>query len=216
MHPLPFPPVAGIADPEASGSRWWRSVREAHRGGLRWVCLRAKGASRDERLAWARAVAGLPEVFLTVHGDPEVAEKLRAPGLHLPSRGIDVANVRRRLPGVLLGVSCHSPEELRAARRAGADYAFLSPFHPPTCKPAQGGALGEQGFRRMAAAAGLPVLALGGVAPERVAAAARAGAAGVAVLGSLFFAPDVERRAAEYVRRVRAAFPSPVQRGEGP
>ncbi len=198
MSRLPFPLVA-LGDLDFLGAAWADAVAAAFRGGLPWLCLRGKGATTAERVRWGRAAqARCPGLALTVHGDPEAAATLGARGLHLPARGFDVAALRRQAPGLLLGVSCHGRDELAAAVAAGADYAFLSPFWPPASKPLWGKALGSDGFAREARGCAVPVLALGGVGPDRLVAVAAAGAAGAAVLGALFGGPDPEARARAY------------------
>ncbi|RMG92508.1 MAG: thiamine phosphate synthase [Candidatus Dadabacteria bacterium] len=193
----PPSPLVAIADADLLGGDPVGPAVRAAAAGVRWVCLRARAASTAERIAWARAIReASPGAFLTVHADPEACRAVGAPGLHLPGRGFDVSRVRRELPGVLLGVSCHDRGELEAARRAGADYVFLSPVFPPASKP--GTPLGLERFRELATGAGIPVIGLGGVTPDRVGPVLAAGAAGVAVLGALFLAPDLEARVAEF------------------
>jgi thiamine-phosphate pyrophosphorylase len=103
-----------------------------------------------------------------------------AAGVHLPADGLPVAALRRRFgPGVLLGCSTHSAEEVERARDAGADYAVFGPVYPTPSKERFGPPLGTAALAR-AAAAGLPVYALGGVTLARFGEVAAAGAAGVA------------------------------------
>ncbi len=212
MPALPFPVVA-IADHETLGPELVETATRVAGAGLRWVCLRAKGpdVGTRQRVEWGRdLLERCPRVFLTVHGDPEACEELRAPGLHLPSGRRDLEALRRRFPGVLLGVSCHDRADLEAAARAGADYAFLSPVFRPSSKPLRGEALGLDGFRSAVRGVSLPVLALGGISPERLAAVAAAGAAGAAVLGGVFRAPDLESRARAYRQEALRVFASPA------
>ena len=82
------------------------------------------------------------------------------------------------------------------AREEGADYATFSPVWD---SPGKGAAAGMRELAR-AAAAGLPVLALGGVTIERFAEVAAAGAAGVAAI-RLFQRPSDLRAAVEAARR---------------
>ena len=209
---LPFPLVA-IADRDFLGEHLVEAVRRVVGAGIPWICLRAKKIDAGERARWARAILErCPRAFLTVHGDPEACRASGAPGLHLPGlpEG-EVARVRRCLPGVLLGVSCHTRAELLAAARAGADYAFLSPVFPPASKRA-GSVLGPEGFRRETEGVKLAVYALGGVTPERLRDVAAAGAQGAAVLGTLFGAQDLEARARAYLEAAKRAFGS--ARGE--
>lgn len=81
-------------------------------------------------------------------------------------------------PG-LFSAACHNAEELARARALGADLVLLSPVRPTPTHP-EAAPLGWQGFATLAATAGLPVFALGGVAPGDLAQARRHGAWGVA------------------------------------
>jgi thiamine-phosphate pyrophosphorylase len=86
-------------------------------------------------------------------------------------------------PGFLIGVSCHTVEELRAAEREGADFAVYGPVFPSVTKSLA--PIGIEAFREAAASVRLPVYALGGVTVENAPRCIAAGAAGVAGI-SLF------------------------------
>lgn len=115
---------------------------------------------------------------LLVSGRPDVAAAAGLEGVHLPSAGLPVAAVRRRFPVLLVGVSTHFLDEVARARVDGAHYATFGPVFSTPSK-----SLGPaQGTEPLAAACrlGLPVLALGGLAPSSVAEVLAAGAHGVA------------------------------------
>lgn len=113
-------------------------------------------------------------------------------GLHLPATG-DVRAVRARFSG-RLGISTHSDAEARAALSAGADYVLISPIFPPTSKPDD-----RRPCLGLTALAGPgPRYALGGITPARAQACITAGAAGVAVLGGIFGAPDIRAAVQAY------------------
>jgi hypothetical protein len=81
------------------------------------------------------------------------------------------------------GASAHDEAEVDAALTAGAAYALLSPVWTPTSKPDDARPpLGLERF--LAAAADRPVVALGGVTPERFRVLREHGA-GAAILGPL-------------------------------
>src|SRR3990167_1246785 len=121
-------------------------------------------------------------------------------GLHLPTHGFTVADVRRAYPELLIGASCHNLEELGRAEAGGADFAVFGPvFETPSKKP-YGPPLGVEKLAEAARAAKIPVLALGGVALENVATCLAAGAAGLAAISLLQQAADL----ADTVRRLRA------------
>lgn len=155
----------------------------------------------DDRSLWETArsarAALPPTTRLLVNGRADIALAAGADGVHLPSDGVPADAVRRRFgPGLLLGVSAHSVEEVERARDAGADYAV---FGPVWDTPGKGPALSAGELAR-AAASGLPVYALGGVTIERFGEVAAAGAAGVAAI-RLFQRSSELREAVEAARR---------------
>ena len=83
----------------------------------------------------------------------------------------------------LLTIACHDERELARAAAIGADLAFLSPVfatqsHPDTEH------LGAMRFKALAAAAPLPVLALGGVDERNARLVAGRNVAGLGAIGA--------------------------------
>ena len=160
------------------------------RGGA-LVQLRAKGLPARELLERGQHTlgpcvrAGAP---LLINDRVDVALALGAAGVHLPGGGLSVQEARALLgPGALIGCSCHRPEEVVLASRAGADYAVFSPiFAVPGKGPPQGLAALSLAVR----ASPLPVFALGGVDASNALACMDAGARGVACIRSVFGAAD--------------------------
>ena len=154
--------------------------------GIRWIWLRDRDLPRDERRELAESLAAAvhshPGAALTIGADAELAADVGAAGVHL--RNADaVAYARRRLGAeALIGVSAHTLDDVRAAARAGADYATLSPIFPSASKPGYGPALGATALGE-AARIGLPLVALGGVTAGTASACFDAGAAAVASMG---------------------------------
>ena len=85
-------------------------------------------------------------------------------GLHLPAAVLATLETRPPVDG-WVGASVHAPGEAAHARRLGLDYVIAgsvreTPSHPGV-EP-----LGWQRFGEIAAAAGIPTYAIGGVGPE--------------------------------------------------
>ena len=100
--------------------------------------------------------------------------------------------------GVLIGRSTHRVEEVERARGEGADYVTFGPVYET---PGKGAPVGVAALAR-AAAAGLPVYALGGVTLERFGEVAAAGASGIAAIRMFQRNTDL----AEVARAARECF----------
>jgi thiamine-phosphate pyrophosphorylase len=188
--------------PDEGIAAWLHALGTA---GAEAVQLREKDL--DDRELWelarsARAAVG-PAVRLLVNGRLDIALAAGADGAHLPADGVPLGPLRHRFgAGVLLGRSAHRLDQVAAARDDGADYVTFGPVFPT---PGKGAATGLAALER-AAAAGIPVLALGGVTRARFAEVAGTGASGVAAI-RLF--QDLSRLP-ETVAALRESFPGPA------
>jgi thiamine-phosphate pyrophosphorylase len=185
------PPLVLVTDRRAArDGALVPAVRAALDAGLPAVQLREKDLSGRALFALAeelRALTAAAGALLVVNDRADIACAVGADGVHLPGGGLPVDVARRVLPaGALVGVSTHAPGEA-----AGADYAFFGPVWDTPSKAAIGPPQGPEALRRaVAAAGGVPVLAIGGVTPARVDEARAAGAAGVAVIAAILGAAD--------------------------
>ncbi len=132
--------------------------------------------------AWASAcdALGIP---LVVNDDVATAAALPGVGVHLREASLLGLDARPLPWGRLVGASCHDAASLRHAWSIGCDYAILSPVFATASHP---GAtpLGWAAFARAVDRIGLPVYALGGLAPQDLDTARAHGAWGVAGIRS--------------------------------
>jgi thiamine-phosphate pyrophosphorylase len=122
----------------------------------------------------------------------DVALACGAAGVHLRGDSLPVDAARRLAPhGFLIGRSVHAAAEAIAA--SAADYLIAGTVFATASKRADAPLLGVDGLRALVKAVSIPVLAIGGVGPERIGEVAAAGAAGFAAIG-MFMAshPDTD------------------------
>jgi thiamine-phosphate pyrophosphorylase len=175
-------------------------------GGARVVQLRMKRTPPREALAVAReVVAGCRQAgaMCLVNDRVDLALLAGADGVHVGDEDLPPEAARELLgEGRLVGVTVRDLAGARAAREAGADYVGLGPVFPTTTKQVPAPVLGLERFAAVVRESPLPVVGIGGVKWENLAALAATGAHGGAVVSEALLAEDI----AEQVRRLRAAF----------
>ena len=194
--PLP----ALVEDCVAAGVDWVQVRERALEGSaLLSLCDRVSDAAR--RGAQRRD----GDVRVLVNRRADVALAAGADGVHLGGDAMAPADARALLGrSAWIGVSAHAPDEIDAS--CGASYAHLAPVFAPLSKESARPPLGLAALAD-ASARGLPVLAQGGITPARACDVVAAGAAGVAVTGSVLAADDPAaavqalRRALDEARR---------------
>jgi len=190
---LPDPPLLLVTDRRQARHPLADIVAAALTGGCRWISLREKDLPEDEQVPLARTLCRLAHkssARVMLHGEASLAKLAGADGVHLPS-GSDPATARALLgPEKLVGVSIHTVSEAASIDPAMADYALAGPAFETPSKPGYGPEIGRKGLFEIARAAGVPVLAIGGINTARVAEVIAAGCAGVAVMGGVMRAAD--------------------------
>lgn len=169
--------------------------------------IRFKGAGRGDLLriaTWARELTAARGAILVVNDDLEVALAAGADAVHLGQEDMPLAEARARAGTALrIGVSTHTLEQVGRAVGGGADYLGFGPVFPTGSKVNPDPVVGVAGLvAAVAAAAPVPVVAIGGVTPERAVAVAAAGARAACSISAVNRAADVRAAAAA----VAAAF----------
>jgi thiamine-phosphate pyrophosphorylase len=202
------PPLLLVTDRKQAGAPLADILAAAFAAGCRWASLREKDLSVQEQVALARSLMSVARKWnarLTVHGGVDIAVAAGADGVHLASGG-DVIGARVVLgPNALVGISIHSVAEARSLDPTLVDYAIAGPAFETPSKPGYGPSLGTDGIHAIAGASRVPVIAIGGITPERVVEIIAAGAAGIAVMGSVMRARDPGEEVRALIAALREA-----------
>ena len=185
---LPVPPLLLVTDRLQARLPLEDVIERACAGGCHWVSVREKDLPADEQIALAHRLSSIAQRYgarLTLHGHADLARAAGVYGLHLSATG-DVAGARATLgPHALVGISIHDAAEAAALDPRVVDYAIAGPTFLTVSKPGYGPALGAVGLGAICRAAPVPVVAIGGIEAENVAAVIKTGVAGIAVMGSV-------------------------------
>jgi thiamine-phosphate pyrophosphorylase len=179
-----------ITDRAASTRPPLEVVEECLGAGLRAVQLREKDLEVRALLALAeplRDATWRHGARLLINDRADVALAVGADGVQRTHTSLPVAALRGITPpGFLIGASAHSTAEAREAATEGADFVVFGPVYDTPSKRRYGPPQGLAALEAAAAATPRPLLAVGGITPERVREVRAAGAEGVAVIGAVY------------------------------
>ena len=182
-----------------------RFLDEILAAGVDIVQLREKEAEAGDLLRWSevfRAAADRHGALFTVNDRPDVAMVAGADGVHVGQNDIPPRYARDLLgPDAVVGLSCHSEEDLERAP-SEPDYLTVGPLFETPTKPGRA-ATGTDLVRF--AAVRIPRLwfAIGGIDADTVSIVVEAGARRIGVVRAVTEADD----AALAVRRLLDALP---------
>ena len=156
--------------------------------GLELLHLRKPGGSYEEYETFIRQIDPHYRKRIVIHDHYELAQKYPLRGIHLKSGEGEKAS---QYADLNISISCHSIEEIQSLSFRPS-YCFLSPIFDSISKPGY-----KSVFPQIPdlTAIDIPVIALGGITPERLSICRNASFQGVAVLGYLWQQPiDVLNR----------------------
>ena len=172
--------------------------------GVGLVQLRAKGLSREDLRAQAvraKACCVAHGAQLVLNDDWELALDLDIDFVHLGQEDLSGADLKALArAGVRIGISTHDRAELDRALGADPAYIALGPIYPTLLKQMPWAPQGLDRIGQWKAQIGaVPLVAIGGLTPERAEGVWRAGADSCAVVTDIAQAPDPQAQCARWI-----------------
>lgn len=214
--PLTLPPLYAILDVELVTARGWLAAdvcRAWLTAGVRLIQLRAKSLGFGAFLDLADEVADQCRdagALLIINDRADVAVMCGAGGVHVGQDDLAPADVVQVAgPSAIVGLSAHDDGQVAEAVVQPISYLAIGPVYGTRTKDTGYTAVGGQqvGLAALAAhAAGMPLVAIGGITRDRAREVLGAGADSVAVISDLL--PEggagLEARAREWLHATRA------------
>lgn len=187
-----------ISTGEQSGKQLVEKVKNIH-GEVDYIHLREKNWSEIELKDTIQHLidTGVPKEKIILNTFASIANDYKLKGVQIPSYQNDLSQVRAKFPHLTIGCSVHSVEEAINKEIEGADFLIFGHVFPSASKR---GKLprGLDALQRVVAHVDIPVIAIGGITPERMKEVMQTGVGGIAVLSGILKAEDVGHAANQY------------------
>lgn len=173
--------------------------------GVKTVQLRMKNKSHAENvheILRAKDLCRRYGATLIVNDFWQIALDEQCEWVHLGQEDMDIADhAALKKAGIRIGLSTHTPEELERALSWSPDYIALGPIWPTVLKQMK---FPPQGLERIGIwkkrIGTCPLVAIGGLTPERAVEVLKAGADSACVVTDILTHADPEARTREWVR----------------
>ena len=165
------------------------TVNAAVKGGITMVQLRDKEASTNDRIGVGKELQKIlkdTEIPLIINDDVEAALAIDADGIHIGQNDKSTVEIRGKVgKDKIVGLSCETIEDAKAADPALVDYIGISPVFPTPTKSDFNAYIGLDGISDIVNATSLPSVAIGGLKREHCGKIFSTGCQGMAVVSAI-------------------------------
>lgn len=196
-----------ILDREVCGyEELFQIAKQAVRSGVDIVQLRdKKGSCRDILRFAARLSPHLNgEIPFIINDRLDVALAVRADGVHLGQEDMPLVTARR-IAGrkLMIGISCQTLRQAKAAEKDGADYIGFGSVFKTLTKPERA-LMDLKLLSRVIKEISIPIFAIGGIDLSNLSSLIELGVKRVAVTRAILEAADVQRVSRAFQARIGA------------
>jgi len=139
--------------------------------GIKMLQLREKHLSDRALIKVGKEIRRITKGTATnfvVNDRPDIAALCDADYLHLGQDDIPVAEARKIVGHMKIGLSTHSLEQAREALKQKPDYIGFGPIYPTNAKAIPDRPVGTEQLKQVLEFAQVPVVAIGGIFPDNI------------------------------------------------
>ena len=180
-----------------------RIAKEVLRGGADIIQLRDKSSDDRDFIQCARAINKITKRYkrtFIINDRVDIVRIVGVDGVHLGQGDIPIEEARKILRKKIIGISTHSLEEAKNAKRRGANYIGIGPVFKTKTKKGLT-PIGLSILRRVSKIIDMPFFAIGGISVNNIEDVKNAGAERIAVASSAIKTKNVYRS----VKRLKEA-----------
>lgn len=181
-------------------------VEAAIKGGVTMVQLREKSTSSKlffQKAIRLRELTRRYDVPLIINDRVDIALAVEADGVHIGQSDLSLAAVRRLVPSsMLVGVSVSTVEQAQTAQHHGADYIGVGAVFPTQSKK-DAKVLPPGMLEQIIDSVTIPIVAIGGIKIENLAALSQLDITGIAVVSGIMQADEPYHAARSFMEGMR-------------
>ncbi len=190
------------------------AIQQALEAGCKWIQLRVKNQSNKVVLEYAITANKLCKLYgakLIVDDYPEIALAAGAYGVHLGLQDMPIAQARRIVGDrMIIGGTANTFQHIQQRVDEGVNYIGCGPYRFTTTKEKLSPIVGLRGYEKLAeqmlaANIKIPVIAIGGILYEDVAAIMQTGLYGVAISGAITFSDNREQTVKQIYQQLNSS-----------
>lgn len=193
--------VGGTQDVGNAPDRFLHDVETALQADVTAFQYREKDGSQLSKTEITNMAVKLRKLTQRYHvpyfidDDEELALQVGADGVHVGQKDQRIEKVIQRAAGkLLIGYSCNTAAEIAKANHlAAVDYVGTGPVFPTNSKGDADPAIGTEQLAQLNTASHHPMVAIGGISHNNLAAVLNTGVAGVAVISMILGSQDISQ-----------------------
>jgi thiamine-phosphate pyrophosphorylase len=159
--------IYGITHEKISNMMAIDQVKLFVKKGIRIIQYREKDKPKRERLEDCLKIKKyldtLNNHIFIVNDDIDIAEIVKADGIHLGQEDIGIEYIREKYPNLIIGVSTHNKHQVKAAIEKGADYIGVGPMFATETKKNVEASKGLEFLRWVEKHTDVPYVTIGGI-----------------------------------------------------
>jgi thiamine-phosphate pyrophosphorylase len=184
------------------------NIRTMLDSGVKLIQIRLKKTEKQVYLEYAASAKELckrHDANLIINDEPHIARSIQADAVHLGLNDMQIAEARKIVPGMLIGGTANTFEQVRQRCKENADYIGLGPFRFTVTKEKLSPLLGVNGYKTILGKMQdekltTPVYGIGGIELKDVEALMGTGVYGIAVSGLLTHSANKEKLVKELTK----------------
>lgn len=184
----------------SAGRKTIEVVKEAIAGGVDVIQLREKEKTTRAKYHLGQQIKTVlvnTEVDFIINDDPALALALDADGVHLGDDDLPVQKAREILgPDKIVGYSTSNLEEIKEAKKQGADYVGFGAIYKTSSKDVKDRrqAIGLNRLDKISSKVEIPIVAIGGIKQNNIAEVKQAGADTIAMISGITKAKNIKEQ----------------------